>query len=257
MTWQLSTRCLPFQKSRTENWLESLGWENTIRTKDPKECCSTLKVESAKTWFWTTSKLSDLHELQIYISPELSRRRKKKKWMWENKKAANQQRLRHKDHSTPKSNAGSTTVENGCPLQKVEENETGQTGLNRWLQAMTMLTSTRWVPVVPFSCCTDSSTSALKVYQLFIPRLSQQAHRIHITIEMNKMRDNCFTCNRKEDPDSLVSVCKKVLDLLPLPLNVPCSPTMKSKSSPNLMKTFTSATTSKPTEKTRSKNEHP
>ena len=256
MTWQLSTRYLPFQKSKTENWLESLGWETTIRTKDPKDCCSTLKVDSAKTWFWTTSKLSDLPELQIYIIPELSTRSKKRKWMWENKKAANQQRLRPKDHSTPKSNAGSTTVENGCPLQKVEEIETGKTGLNRWLQAMTMLTSNRWVPVVPFSCCTVPSTSALKVSQLFIPRLSQQAHRINITTEMNKMRDICFTCNRNEDPDSLVSVCKKVLDLLPPPLNVPCSPTMKSKSSRNLMKTFTSATTSKPTKKTTSKTQH-
>ena len=177
---------------------------------------------------------------------------KKRKWMWENKKAANQQRLRPKDHSTPKSNAGSTTVENGCPLQKVEEIETGKTGLNRWLQAMTMLTSNRWVPVVPFSCCTVPSTSALKVSQLFIPRLSQQAHRINITTEMNKMRDICFTCNRNEDPDSLVSVCKKVLDLLPHPpLNVPCSPTMKSKSSRNLMKTFSSATTSNPTKEKR------
>ena len=129
--------------------------------------------------------------------------------MWENKKAANQQRLRPKDHSTPKSNAGSTTVENGCPLQKVEEIETGQTGLNRWLQAMTMLTSNRWVPVVPFSCCTVPSTSALKVSQLFIPRLSQQTHRINITTEMNKMRENCLTCNRKEDPDSLVSSAKR------------------------------------------------
>ena len=184
-------------------------------------------------------------------------RSKERKWMWENKKAANQQRHRPKDHSTQKSNAGSTTVENGCPLQKVEEIETGQTGLNRWLQAMTMLTSNRWVPVVPFSCCTVPSTSALKVSQLFIPRLSQQAHRINIMTEMNKMRDNCFTCNRKEDPDSLVSSVKRSLTFSPpRPLNVPCSPTMKSKSSPNLMKTFTSATTSKPTKKTTSKTEH-
>ena len=117
-TWQLSTRYLPFQKSKTENWLESLGWETTIRTKDPKDCCSTLKVESAKSWFWTTSKLSDLHELQIYISPELSRRRKKRKWMSENKKAANQQRLRPKDHSTPKSNAGSTRWKKGVHCRK-------------------------------------------------------------------------------------------------------------------------------------------
>ena len=151
----------------------------------------------------------------LYQPRTIDETQKKRKWMSENKKAANQQRLRPKDHSTPKSNAGSTTVENGCPLQKVEEIETGQTGLNRWLQAMTMLTSNRRVPVVPFSCCTVPSTSALKVSQLFIPRLSQQAHRINITTKMNKMRDICFTCNRKEDPDSLVSVCKKVLYLLP------------------------------------------
>ena len=179
--------------------------------------------------------------------------------MWENKKAANQQRLRPKDHSTPKSIAGSTTVENGCPLQKVEAIETGQTGLNRWLQAMTMLTSNRWVPVVPFSCCTVPSTSALKVSQLFIPRLSQQTHRINITTEMNKMRDNCFTCNRNEDPHSLVSSAKRSFTSSPPPpppLNVPRSPTMKFKSSPNLMKTFTSATTSKPTKNTTSKTEH-
>ena len=54
------------------------GMGNTIRTKDPKDCCSTMKVESATTRFWTTSKLSDELELQIYISPELSTRRKKK-----------------------------------------------------------------------------------------------------------------------------------------------------------------------------------
>ena len=144
---------------------------------------------------------------------------------------------------------------NGCPLQKVEEIETGQTGLNRWIQAMTMLTSNRWVPVVPFSCCTVPSTSALKVSQIFIPRLSQQTHRINITTEMNKMRDNCLTCNRKKDPDSLVSSAKR--PFTPPPLSVPCSATMKSKSSPNLMKTFTSATTSKPTKKRQARPNTP
>ena len=99
-------------------------------------------------------------------------------------------------------------MENGCPLQKVEQIETGQTGLNRWLQAVTLLTSNRWLP---FSCSTVPSTSALNVSQLFIPRFSQQTYRINITTEMNKMRDNCFTCNRKEDPDSLVWSAKRSL----------------------------------------------
>ena len=180
---------------------------------------------------------------------------KKRKWMWENKKAANQQRLRPKDHSTPKSNAGSTTVENGCPLQKVEEIETGKTGLNRWLQAMTMLTSNRWVPVVPFSCCTVPSTSALKVSQLFIPRLSQQAHRINITTEMKWTKWETFVSLATETRTQILLFpsAKRSLTSSPTPppLNVPCSPTMKSKSSRNLMKTFSSATTSNPTKEKR------
>ena len=71
-------KILAFPEIEDRKLTRVTGMGNTIRTKDPKDCCSTLKVEWATIRFWTTSKLSDELELQIYISPELSTRRKKK-----------------------------------------------------------------------------------------------------------------------------------------------------------------------------------